>query len=328
MKQKKNSGAVQKQPAGRLPVIATVTANPAVDYTVTVTEPIGINAVNRTDDELITAGGKGINVSLVLQQLGIPTTVYGFLAGATGSMIAERLQRTQIPTDWIRVPDQMTRINLKIKQDGGVTELNGKGVSVSQAESAEMLEKLRRYGENDYIVLAGAVPASASPDYYAGIMDALSESGVRFAVDTTGEPLRFAIEKKPFVIKPNLPELCGLFDVSIDTWWDALPYGKQLVDMGAQNVLLSLGAEGALLFTAEHRVWHLSAPHGTVKNAVGSGDAMLGGFLAACASGQPLTEALRMGIAAGSATAFSEWIAHRSQIDALRAQLPQPTELL
>ena len=329
MKQKKtDSGAEKKQPAGRLPVIAPVTANPAVDYTVTVTEPSGVTAVNRTDDELITAGGKGINVSLILQQLGIPTTVYGFLAGATGSMIAERLRRTQIPTDWINVPDQMTRINLKIRQNSGVTELNGKGVSVSQAESAQMLEKLRRYGEQDYIVLAGTIPASAPADYYAGMMEALSETGVRFAVDTTGEPLRHAIEKKPFVIKPNLPELCGLLGVGIDTWWDALPYGKQLIDMGAQNVLLSLGAEGALLFTAERRVWHLSAPHGTVKNAVGAGDAMLGGFLAACASGQPLTEALRMGVAAGSATAFSEWIAHRSQIDSLLAQLPQPTELL
>ena len=132
------------------------------------------------------------------------------------------------------------------------------------------------------------------------------------------------------VVKPNLRELCSLFDDdgTIDTWWDALPYGRKLIEWGAQNALLSLGAEGALLFTAEHRVWHLSAPHGTVKNAVGSGDAMFGGFLSACASGQPLTEALRRGIAAGSATAFSEWIAHRSQIDALLAQLPQPTELL
>ena len=327
MKQKKQAGAAG-QPAGRMPVIATVTANPAVDYTVTVTEAIAINAVNRTDDELITAGGKGINVSLVLQQLGIPTTVYGYLAGATGSMIAERLQRTQIPTDWIYVPNQMTRINLKIRQESGITELNGRGVSVSQNETDQLVQKLRKYGENDFIVFAGTIPASAPADCYASMMDALADTGVRFAVDTTGEPLRLAIEKRPFVIKPNLPELCDLLGVEIDTWWDALPCGKQLVDMGAENVLLSLGAEGALLFTAEHRVWHLSAPHGTVKNAVGSGDAMLGGFLSACASGQPLTEALRRGIAAGSATAFSEWIAHRSQIDALLAQLPQPTELL
>ena len=309
-------------------MIATVTTNPAVDYTVSIAQPLVRNAVNRTDDAMITAGGKGINVSLILQQLEIPTTVYGFLAGTIGSMISERLTRTQIPTDWITVPNQMTRINLKIKETGSVTELNGRGVSVSEAETQNLTEKLRQYGEGDYIVLAGSVPAGAPAVYYADIMTALSETGVRIAVDTTGEPLREAIRCKPFVIKPNLPELCDLVGAEIDTWWDALPYGRQLIDMGAQNVLLSLGGDGALLFTSEHRVWHLSAPHSTVKNAVGAGDSMLGGFLAACASGSDLTEALRMGIAAGSATAFSEWIANRTQIELLLKSLPQPTELI
>ncbi len=309
-------------------MIATVTTNPAVDYTVSITQPLVRNTVNRTEDAMITAGGKGINVSLVLQQLEIPTTVYGYLAGTIGQMISERMQRTQIPTDWILVPNQMTRINLKIKETGCVTELNGRGVSVSEAETELLVSKLRQYGEGDYIVLAGSVPAGAPATFYADIMTALAETGVRIAVDTTGEPLREAIKCKPFIIKPNLPELCDLVGAEIDTWWDALPYGKQLIDMGAQNVLLSLGSDGALLFTEEHRVWHLSAPHGVVKNAVGSGDSMLGGFLAACAAGKELTEALRTGIAAGSATAFSEWIANRSQIELLLKNLPQPTELV
>ena len=309
-------------------MIATVTMNPAVDYTVSVTAPLEAGAVNRTSDELITAGGKGVNVSMVLQQLQIPTTVYGFLAGQTGQMIAERMQRTQIPTEWINIPNQMTRINIKIRESGCVTELNGKGVAVSAEDMAQLTQKLRRYGEEDYIVLAGSIPAGAQPDHYAALMTELAESGVRIAVDTTGEPLRAAIACHPFVIKPNLPELCDLFGSKIDTWWDALPYGKKLIEMGAENVLLSLGGDGALLFTSENRVWHLSAPRGTVKNAVGSGDAMLGGFLAACASGKPLTEALRTGIAAGSATAFSEWMANRSQIDNLLRNLPQPTELI
>jgi len=309
-------------------MIATVTLNPAVDYTVTLDAPLIAGAVNRTEHEQITAGGKGINVSLVLQQLEVPTTVYGILSGTTGMMIAERLQRTQIPTDWLNVPNQMNRINLKIKGRGDVTELNARGVSVSEKDTEMMIDKLRKYGENDYIVLAGSTPAGAPPEYYANMIEALRETGVKFAVDTTGEPLRLAIAQHPFVIKPNLPEMCDMLDIQIDTWWDAIPYGKQLIEMGAENVLLSLGGDGALLFNSEQRVWHAHAPHGIVKNAVGAGDSMLGGFLAACSEGKPLTEALRMGIAAGSATAFSEWIATRSKMDQILATLPEPTELV
>ena len=311
-------------------MIATVTMNPAVDYTVSLEAALMHNDVNRTSQERITAGGKGVNVSLILQQLEIPTTVYGYLSGTTGSMIAEQLHRTQIPTDWINVPNQMNRINLKVKEDHAVTELNGRGVSISPAETELLLKKLSKYGDGDYIVLAGSVPAGSPPSHYADVMTALGDSGVRFAVDAEGETLRQALRCHPFVVKPNLRELCSLFDDdgTIDTWWDALPYGRKLIEWGAQNALLSLGAEGALLFTEAGRVWHLSAPHGQVKNAVGSGDAMLGGFLAGCAQGKPLTEALRMGIAAGSATAFSEWIANRSQMDNLLRTLPEPTELL
>lgn len=311
-------------------MIATVTMNPAVDYTVLLESPLLHNDVNRTSHERITAGGKGVNVSLILQQLEIPTTVYGYLSGTTGTMIAEQLLRTQIPTDWINVPNQMNRINLKIKEDHAVTELNGRGVSVSAAETEQLLNKLRKYGDHDYIVLAGSVPAGAPASHYADVMQALGDSGVRFAVDAEGETLRQALAMHPFVVKPNLRELCSLFEdgSTMDTWWDALPYGKKLIEWGAQNALLSLGGEGALLFTDAGRVWHLSAPHGQVKNAVGSGDAMLGGFLAGCAKGKSLTESLRMGIAAGSATAFSEWIANRSQMDNLLRTLPDPTELL
>lgn len=310
-------------------MIATVTMNPAVDYTVLLEEPLVRNSVNRTSHERITAGGKGVNVSLILQQLQIPTTVYGYLSGTTGTMIAEQLQRTQIPTDWIVLPNQMNRINLKVKDHDTVTELNGRGVAVSPADAELLLNKLRKYGDGDYIVLAGSVPAGAPATFYADIMHALADTGVRFAVDAEGEALRAALAEHPFVVKPNLRELCSVFGIDeIVTWWDALPYGRQMIEMGAQNVLLSLGADGALLFNDENRVWHLSAPHGEVKNAVGSGDSMLGGFLAGCAAGRELTEALRMGIAAGSATAFSEWIATRSRMENLLKTLPCPTELL
>ncbi len=309
-------------------MIATVTMNPAVDYTVQLEEPLQFNAVNRTENEQITAGGKGINVSLILQQLEIPTTVYGYLSGTTGTMISERIQRTQIPMDFITLPNQMNRINVKFKQHNQVTELNGRGLSVSEADTKVLLEKLSKYGSGDYIVLAGSIPAGAAATHYADVMAALADNGVRFAVDAAGKPLLEALPHHPFVVKPNLPELREMFDAEILTWWDALPYGKKLIEMGAQNALVSLGGDGALLFTDAGRVWHLSAPHNTVKNAVGAGDAMLGGFLAACYAGKPLTEALRTGIAAGSATAFSEWIANRSQIDNLLKALPCPTELL
>ena len=309
-------------------MIATVTMNPAVDYTVQLEEPLQFNAVNRTENEQITAGGKGINVSLILQQLEIPTTVYGYLSGTTGTMISERIQRTQIPMDFITLPNQMNRINVKFKQHNQVTELNGRGLSVSEADTKVLLEKLSKYGSGDYIVLAGSIPAGAAATHYADVMAALADNGVRFAVDAAGKPLLEALPHHPFVVRPNLPELREMFDAEILTWWDALPYGKKLIEMGAQNALVSLGGDGALLFTDAGRVWHLSAPHNTVKNAVGAGDAMLGGFLAACYTGKPLTEALRTGIAAGSATAFSEWIANRSQIDNLLKALPCPTELL
>ncbi|MCQ2417869.1 MAG: 1-phosphofructokinase [Oscillospiraceae bacterium] len=309
-------------------MIATVTMNPAVDYTVSLENALHHGEVNRTFHERITAGGKGVNVSLVLRQLGVPTTVYGYLSGTTGTMIAEQLQRTQIPTDWIHVPNQMNRINLKIREEKEVTELNGQGVCVSEEDTAALVQKLSQYDANDFIVLAGSIPSGAVTTHYADIIGQLAETGARFAVDVAGEPLRAVLAMHPFVVKPNLPELCDLFNVNIETWWDALPYGKELIRMGAENALVSLGADGALLFTSEERVWHLAAPHGDVKNAVGSGDSMLGGFLAACSQGKELTEALRMGIAAGSATAFSEWIADRSRIENILRKLPEPTELL
>lgn len=309
-------------------MIATVTMNPAVDYTVSLDAPLLPCAVNRTSHERITAGGKGVNVSLILHQLEVRTTVYGYLSGTTGTMIAEQLQRTQIPTDWIQVPNQMNRINLKIRETGGVTELNGTGVAVSEGDTQALIEKLSRYGDGDFIVLAGSIPAGAPATHYADVMTALADKGARFAVDVAGEPLREVLACHPFVVKPNLPELCELFGQEIDTWWDALPYGKELIRLGAENALVSLGADGALLFTSEDRVWHLSAPRGEVKNAVGSGDSMLGGFLAGVEKGKDLTEALRMGVAAGSATAFSEWIADRSRMDNLLRTLPQPTELI
>ncbi|MBR6717314.1 MAG: 1-phosphofructokinase [Oscillospiraceae bacterium] len=310
-------------------MIATVTMNPAVDYTVLLEEPLVRDSVNRTSHERITAGGKGVNVSLILQQLQIPTTVYGYLSGTTGTMIAEQLQRTQIPTDWTVLPNQMNRINVKVKDHEAVTELNGRGIVVSAGDTELLLNKLRKYGPDDFIVLAGSVPAGAPATHYADVMRALADTGVRFAVDAEGEALCEALAQHPFVVKPNLREMCSVFGIDpVETWWDALPYGQKMIDMGAQNVLLSLGAGGALLFNEQKRVWHLSAPRGEVKNAVGSGDSMLGGFLAGCASGKELTESLRMGIAAGSATAFSEWIATRSRMENLLKTLPYPTELL
>ena len=182
-------------------MIATVTMNPAVDYTVLLEDPLVRDSVNRTSHERITAGGKGVNVSLILQQLQIPTTVYGYLSG---TMIAEQLQRTQIPTDWTVLPNQMNRINVKVKDHEAVTELNGRGIVVSAGDTELLLNKLRKYGPDDFIVLAGSVPAGAPATHYADVMRALADTGVRFAVDAEGEALCEALAQHPFVVKPAL----------------------------------------------------------------------------------------------------------------------------
>lgn len=305
-------------------MIATVTLNPAVDYTACIAKPLEKGMVNRTASEHITAGGKGINVSYVLHELHEDTCIYGFSAGAVGAMLRAQVLSWGIRADWLELEGQNNRINLKIEESGVVTELNVTGVSVPAEQIANLAEKLRVYGENDIIVLAGSIPRGADSRLYADIMAVLHENGVRFAVDAEGEPLRAVLPYHPFVVKPNLPELCGLFGVEITRWQEAVSYGRKLQQMGAENVLLSLGGDGALLLTADGAVWRLDAPHSEVVNTVGAGDSMLAGFLAGAAKGWAMADCLRLGVAAGSATAFAPWLANAEQIEELLNKLPYP----
>lgn len=307
-------------------MIATVTLNPAVDYTVKLSQPLRKAEVNRTAAERISIGGKGINVSYILQQMRVSSTIYGFVAGATGTMISDAAAALSLRANWISLDGQCSRINLKIEETGVVTELNGKGITLDKQALETLIAMLQKFGADDTVVLAGSIPSGANSSLYADIIRALPQN-VRFAVDTEGDALRAVLPLHPFVIKPNLPELSGLFGVNLHTVQDALPYGKKLQEMGAQNVIVSLGGDGALLFADDGSILRMDAPHGTVINTVGAGDSMLGGFLAACESGLSRADALRYGIAAGSATAFSPWLAGQADIDALLRTLPVPTRL-
>ncbi len=303
-------------------MLVTVTLNPAVDYTIQLNAPLRYDSVNRTTGERITAGGKGINVSYIAKQFHVPTTIYTFAAGLTGTMLQDFLQEMELPTQAIQLEGQMNRINVKVEETGAVTELNGRGITVSSSALAQLTKLLRQYGKDDIIVLAGRIPAGAKKTIYADMMEELSSTDVRFAIDTEGSALRATLPYHPFVVKPNLPELSALFSVPLRDWKEALPYCRKLKDMGAQNVLLSLAEEGALLLADDGKEYRMAVPEGNLVNAVGAGDAMLAGFLCACMEGKNREEALRYGVAAGSATAYAPWLANEQQIQNLLTQLP------
>lgn len=308
-------------------MIATVTLNPAMDYTAAINSPLCKGAVNRTAAARMTAGGKGINVSYILHQLGEDTRIYGFAAGAVGAMLRQEISQWGIEADWIELHGQNNRINLKIEEHGIVTELNGSGVSISADTICQLVEKLSLFGDSDLIVLAGSLPSGAPVTLYADLMAKLRSRGVRFAVDAAGEALHAVLGCQPFLIKPNLPELCELFRADISSVEAAIPYGIRLQEMGARNVLLSMGEEGAVLFSEADGMFRLDAPHAKVCNTVGAGDSMLGGFLSGIVRGLSPAECLRLAVASGSATAFAPWLADRDAIQALLETLPEPKRL-
>ncbi len=298
-------------------MIATVTLSPAVDYTVSLTQPLRKDAVNRTATEQLTPGGKGINVSVMLTRLGADTTAHGLLAGMTGQMIAHAVSDLQIPAQWLTLHDGSTnRINMKLTDADGTTEINGSGITMNEAVLQALITRLQAYGKHDIIVLAGSIPKGAAPSLYGDIMRRLAATGVQFAVDAEGDALRAALPHHPLVIKPNLPELCALFDAETISA-DELPhYAAQLQAMGARNVLISLGGDGAFLLAESGQQYRMAAPQGKPQSTVGAGDSMLAGWLAGYVQGCSAADCLRMGIACGSATAFSPWLAEQETIAA------------
>ena len=300
-------------------MIYTVTFNPAIDYVVQ-TPDLSLGRVNRATSENMFFGGKGINVSCVLKELGIDSEALGFTAGFTGEAIEKGLADMGIRTGFIRLKSGCSRINVKIKSSEE-TELNGKGPDIDDESLGLLFEKLGTLKKGDTLVLAGSVPSSLPADIYEKILKTLDGRGIRFVVDACGELLLNVLRYRPFLIKPNNFELGELFGVNIKTDADIEKYARKLREMGAANVLISMAGDGAMLIDEKGNTHRCGVCKGEVKNSVGAGDSMLAGFIAA------LTErpgdygyALRLGTAAGGATAFSEGLAQKSMIDKLLKQ--------
>lgn len=293
-------------------MIYTVTFNPSLDYIVSVND-FQLGLTNRTDPELILPGGKGINVSTILMNLGIDSTAFGFAAGFTGEEIIREVEAMGIRSDFIKIDSGISRINLKLKNIDG-TEINGSGPEISEEKIEELLRKLDILGEGDILVLAGSIPASMPADMYSTIMERLQHKNVTFIVDATKDLLINVLKYKPFLIKPNNHELGELFDVKLTTREEVIPYGKKLQKQGARNVLISMAGEGAVLVAEDGSVYEAPAPKGTLVNAVGAGDSMVAGFTAGWIEKKDYRHAFYMGVSAGSASAFSEYLATKEEI--------------
>ena len=293
-------------------MIYTVTFNPSLDYIVSVND-FQLGLTNRTDSELILPGGKGINVSTILMNLGIDSTAFGFAAGFTGEEIIREVEAMGIRSDFIKIDSGISRINLKLKNIDG-TEINGSGPEISEEKIEELLRKLDILGEGDILVLAGSIPASMPADMYSTIMERLQHKNVTFIVDATKDLVINVLKYKPFLIKPNNHELGELFDVKLTTREEVIPYGKKLQKQGARNVLISMAGEGAVLVAEDGSVYEAPAPKGTLVNAVGAGDSMVAGFTAGWIEKKDYRHAFYMGVSAGSASAFSEYLATKEEI--------------
>ena len=305
-------------------MIYTITFNPSLDYIVSV-DNFRLGYTNRTNKECMFPGGKGINVSIVLQNLGIKSTALGFVAGFTGEEIIRRLLEKGINADFIPVNGGMSRINVKLLDVDG-TEINGCGPHIDNASVEEFMKKLEQLGEGDTLVLAGSIPTSMSSNIYQEIMEQLQGCGIKIVVDATKELLLNVLEYHPFLIKPNNHELGEIFGVQLTTREDVLPYGKKLQEMGARNVLISLGGEGAVLLAENGQVLDTAAPNGEVVNSVGAGDSMVAGFLAGWMEKQNYEHAFYTGVAAGSASAFSEELATKEEITDLYERMKTSVE--
>ena len=300
-------------------MIYTVTFNPCLDYVVGV-DDLALGAVNRVASEAIMAGGKGINVSIVLKNLGHASCALGFLAGFTGDEIAHQLQLMGVDTDFIGVERGMSRINVKIKA-AEETEINGIGPDITDADVEALYAKLDALVSGDILIISGSVPAVLPGDIYERIMAALEGRGIRIVVDATRDLLVNVLAYHPFLIKPNNHELGEIFDVELKTRTEVVPYAKKLQERGARNVLVSMAGEGAVLVTEIGEVLEAAAPVGTVVNSVGAGDSMVAGFVAGyLESDGDFERAFRMGVCTGSASAFSLGLATREQVEELLAR--------
>lgn len=293
-------------------MIYTVTLNPSLDYIVSV-EDFKMGLTNRTESEMILPGGKGINVSIVLRNLGIDSTALGFVAGFTGAEIERRLKRMGVRTGFLQLSEGFSRINFKLKSVDG-TEINGQGPRISPREVEHLMWQLGQLQDGDILFLSGSIPASVPDDIYRNILAELQGRDIQVAVDATKELLLKVLEYHPILIKPNHHELGEIFGVPLNPGEEVIPYGRRLQEMGARNVLISMAGAGAVLVAEDGSVYMASAPEGELKNGVGAGDSMVAGFMAGWMEQKDHRHAFHMGIAAGSASAFSENLATGEEI--------------
>lgn len=298
-------------------MIYTVTVNPALDYVLQLPE-VKDGETNRSSDTQFLAGGKGINVSQILNQLGVDNTAWGFVGGFTGEELIRQLNVKKISSDFVRISDD-TRVNVKIHAQEE-TEINAAGPDITDQEVEAFESRLDDLEVGDVVVLSGSLAPSLPTDFYESLLPLIREKGAEFVVDTTGEALLRTLKFNPLVIKPNHHELADLFDTSFSSTADMLEAAKKLQKLGAQNVMISMAGEGAYLVTADH-VYHANAATGTVVNSVGAGDSMIAGFVGTWFEKHDAAEGLRVGSACGGATAFTEDIAIKSQIDAVLPQI-------
>lgn len=297
-------------------MIYTVTFNPSLDYIVRL-DSFTAGEINRVNYEQVLGGGKGINVSIVLGNLGHESTALGFTAGFTGEEIKCQLDGFGVKHDFVQLPEGFTRINVKVKADKE-TEINGQGPDISEAKREELFEKLDKLSEGDTLVLAGSIPKTLPDDIYEKIMARLEGRGIRIIVDAEKKLLLNVLKYHPFLIKPNNHELGDMFGVKLTTDEEIITYAKKLQEKGAQNVLISMAGDGAILLTADGKHYKSPAPKGKLINSVGAGDSMVAGFITGYIESQGDFEtAFHMGVATGSASAFSENLATRPEVEAL-----------
>lgn len=293
-------------------MIYTVTFNPALDYILEL-DKLEIGKIQKSKTELILPGGKGINVSTVLTNLEIDNIALGYKAGFVGAELERLLRNMKVKTDFIDLEEGNSRINVKISGEEE-TAINTNGPQISENKILELLEKLKTLNEKDYLVLSGSIPSSIKDDIYEKICSIVKKQNVKIVVDATKNLLVQALKYNPFLIKPNNEELGEIFGVEIHTKEDAYVYGKKLKEMGAQNVLVSMGKIGAALIDEAGQEYFIKSPEGKRVNTVGSGDSMVAGFIAGFLKYNNYNDALRMGVSAGSASALSKYLATKEEV--------------
>ena len=293
-------------------MIFTLTVNPSLDYMIQVSH-FKTGIVNRVLSEQFMAGGKGINVSIMLKNLGIESVALGFVGGFVGREIEGQLKEKNIKTDFVQLKNGTSRINVKLKSEEE-TDINAKGPEIDKSEIEGLFFKLNGLKENDILVLAGSIPKTLPDDFYAQIMERLVQKKIQFVVDAENKILMQSLKYRPLLVKPNNFELGQIFNVELNTRGDVIPYAKKLRELGARNVLVSLAGEGAVLVDEHGNVFEKEAPKGKVLNSVGAGDSMVAGFLLEYLASSDTERAFLMGLSAGSASVFSDGFATKENV--------------